>query len=599
MSRDTLLNDPDVMLLCKHSPRQIDFVSLVHNFTPEKRFKVDLSEFHKGYRLVPFAADTYGVYESANHETFTESDGTLNTVYEGNTHELGSPLMIVKFNKDVYLSAKEKWSQYWTWKRERNVVRNALEEQFGYDCYTDDTEFLTNDGWKKFDEVSETDTLATFNPLSHKVEYQTPRERIEGTFTGNLYHFTGQHVDVCVTPNHKMYIREFSRTLDKHVSDWSFVDAAFVPECFDTLHTIVPKKARQNLPKGFTKAILDYIPLHSYLRVLGWYISDGSCSFQPNGCVSCVSISQSKPQSRLTQNLTRQRKLNKIKCTEKVYEAKGIANFPEKRWFFDQKLSTMIYEDCGHGSHQKRIPQWCFELTQREMNILLTCLLQGDGTKKNHQEETYVYYTINAALADDVQRLAFLCGFETSKWGPYYSSTLFDDNLEMYQVHINKKASNTKRTYRSNNNIQTIPVVNQRIVCFMTSNHTLVTRRNGKIALHSNSKHAMHLVRLLRMGVEALTEGKIIVRRPDAKELLEIRAGSWTYEQVVEYAEKMDVMVREQLYPTTSLPKKPNYKLAAQLTIEVQDMMWNRTIRTMSEEEKFLIVGNQQYRITD
>ena len=37
------------------------------------------------------------------------------------------------------------------------------------------------------------------------------------------------------------------------------------------------------------------------------------------------------------------------------------------------------------------------------------------------------------------------------------------------------------------------------------------------------------------MGIEALRDEEIVVKRPDAKELLEIRAGAWTYEEVVAY----------------------------------------------------------------
>lgn len=92
-----------------------------------------------------------------------------------------------------------------------------------------------------------------------------------------------------------------------------------------------------------------------------------------------------------------------------------------------------------------------------------------------------------------------------------------------------------------------------------------------------DTKHAMHLVRLLRMGVEALTEGKLHVNRPDAEELLSIRNGAWTYEQIVKYAEEMDRFVKEDLYPKTLLPKKPNIKLAAQLILEIQDLTWKTT----------------------
>ena len=88
-------------------------------------------------------------------------------------------------------------------------------------------------------------------------------------------------------------------------------------------------------------------------------------------------------------------------------------------------------------------------------------------------------------------------------------------------------------------------------------------------------KHAMHLVRLLRMGVEALRDEEIVVKRPDAKELLEIRAGAWTYEEIVEYAEKMEKEVREVWYKKTNLPKRPDLKFAASLLMDVQDSIWN------------------------
>lgn len=52
-------------------------------------------------------------------------------------------------------------------------------------------------------------------------------------------------------------------------------------------------------------------------------------------------------------------------------------------------------------------------------------------------------------------------------------------------------------------------------------------------------KHAMHLVRLLRMGKEILETGQVNVWRDDREELVSIRNGAWSYEQTDEYADKM------------------------------------------------------------
>lgn len=50
-----------------------------------------------------------------------------------------------------------------------------------------------------------------------------------------------------------------------------------------------------------------------------------------------------------------------------------------------------------------------------------------------------------------------------------------------------------------------------------------------------DTKHAMNIVRCLRIGVESLRERKVYVTRHDAMELLAIRDGIWTYDQLVKY----------------------------------------------------------------
>ena len=89
-----------------------------------------------------------------------------------------------------------------------------------------------------------------------------------------------------------------------------------------------------------------------------------------------------------------------------------------------------------------------------------------------------------------------------------------------------------------------------------------------------DTKHAMHLVRLLRMGEEVLRDGVVNVYREDADELLAIRNGDWTYEELLAYAEDKDKHVREVLYKKTDLPKKPDMKLATQLLLDVRESCW-------------------------
>lgn len=88
-----------------------------------------------------------------------------------------------------------------------------------------------------------------------------------------------------------------------------------------------------------------------------------------------------------------------------------------------------------------------------------------------------------------------------------------------------------------------------------------------------DTKHAMHCVRLLRMGIEVLEGKGVIVKRPDAEELLSIRAGAWSYDRLVQEAKMLEeyCLAAESL---SALPAKFNETFAAQLTLEVLDTYW-------------------------
>lgn len=84
-----------------------------------------------------------------------------------------------------------------------------------------------------------------------------------------------------------------------------------------------------------------------------------------------------------------------------------------------------------------------------------------------------------------------------------------------------------------------------------------------------DAKHAMHLVRLLRMCQEILETGKVNVDRTniDADELKAIRDGAWSYEQVKEYSDTMDKKADE-WYKNSTLQKTPNINKIKELCVD-------------------------------
>lgn len=98
-----------------------------------------------------------------------------------------------------------------------------------------------------------------------------------------------------------------------------------------------------------------------------------------------------------------------------------------------------------------------------------------------------------------------------------------------------------------------------------------------------DTKHASHLVRLMRMGYEILTTGQVIVKRPDADELLAIKNGSWSYEKVMEYKEEVErkleaeYLRQKQLVAEgkpTPLPREVNKEQLNRLYHQLYESYW-------------------------
>lgn len=82
-------------------------------------------------------------------------------------------------------------------------------------------------------------------------------------------------------------------------------------------------------------------------------------------------------------------------------------------------------------------------------------------------------------------------------------------------------------------------------------------------------KNAAHCIRLLKMGMEFLSEGKLNVHRKDASYLLDIKRGRLTLEEVKEEEAKRLFALTDEAYIRSSLPSEPKYDLVNELVKEI------------------------------
>jgi len=87
-----------------------------------------------------------------------------------------------------------------------------------------------------------------------------------------------------------------------------------------------------------------------------------------------------------------------------------------------------------------------------------------------------------------------------------------------------------------------------------------------------DTKHASHLVRLMTEGEELLTTGKITFPLVNAEEILSIKNGKYSYDEIIEMADNFDKKFNE-LYNTSQLPHSANKKALTQVYFDVIDSL--------------------------
>ncbi len=89
-----------------------------------------------------------------------------------------------------------------------------------------------------------------------------------------------------------------------------------------------------------------------------------------------------------------------------------------------------------------------------------------------------------------------------------------------------------------------------------------------------DTKHAVHLLRLLKMGIEILETGQVNVYRHDREWLRAVRDGLLSYEELIEMAAVYKTRL-EKLSQASPLPKEPDFDAAETLVIELQErFLW-------------------------
>lgn len=396
------------------------------------------------------------------------------------------------------------------------------------ECHDEETEVLTKDGFKKISELLEGSNnldinpnyivgtsfddnlnivklkegveIACFNSETGELEYHKPNEVHISNYEGEMLAFKGKHIDICVTPNHKMWV---NKKRGNQYTEYKKVKA-----CEIEPNSIYKLKAWTNWSGKNIKSInvLDFnIPAELYLKFLGHVISEGCIDkslnkktgqFRNRVCISQLTKSNDYKEIRSTIECFAD-KINKRVSSTVAVRGGGFSKHSKKElWagtITSKKLiDHLISELSVNGkwdSKNKRMPRWVLNLNKKSLLTILNALVAGDGTVTGISSgDSYRYSTASKNLADDVQEAAFKCGYSA------FISVSKRETCTEYTVRWSDSMKGSEPIIYNNENQKCGLVKSKQykgvVWCFDVPTGLFVTRRNNRIAIQGNSKFA-------------------------------------------------------------------------------------------------------------
>jgi hypothetical protein len=385
-------------------------------------------------------------------------------------------------------------------------------------CYDKDTQTLTENGWKFYWEIDHLkEKIATFNPETKLVEFHLPSWKYEDYYSGDIYHITGKHLDIRVTPHHEMWVspRNNQELCWEKVKIEDLYNGNYYSEFYmmqsssfeqsenqeDSIIKFIPESKKQGRAREFE------CRLSTFAHFLGFYISEG--------CLDLNNASQNRYRISISQNKgetldeicalldkagfsfsTSISKIRKEEVTIKIYS---------------QAIYQWINERIPLYSNHKRIPKEVFNWPILAKQKLFDGLMSGDGTKSKKAESegrtNLTYYTSSKGLADDVQILAISLGY-AARIQEQEESEVLEGHKKMYRVYIHGNCDGpvlrlVNRDMIKKENYSGI------IYCYSVENHLFLTRRNGKTTIQGNTMNrstAQTMSRALVDSVKAIQD---------------------------------------------------------------------------------------------
>lgn len=367
----------------------------------------------------------------------------------------------------------------------KNMPENSVDEIITSIpfCYDEKTEVLTKRGWLNFKDVSLENEIATFNATSKKMEYQRPSHVLYEPYKGEMIEFSGRAFNLLVTPNHRMYAakrqcsnerlkfgivtadeitkyyenaKRFSTKGERLLRGYKL---SVLPESFDEGNypeKIYIPEIPQSIKRGHGVSI-PFIKTKDFMKLIGWYVTEGHIDGVEKRTFGRISIGQSK-----TVNPDYYGEIKEL------FERIGLPPTTSENQLsvWCRNLAYFMLTNFGDGAKHKYIPRWILDLHPALLKIIRDTMMKGDGSRDGTS-----YATTSIKLKDAFQEICLKTGWR---------AIISGEKL----VNVG-----TKQVYPEIRHIPKRKQYDGMIGCVTVPNGLIIVRRNGFPCISGNSNH--------------------------------------------------------------------------------------------------------------
>ena len=345
-----------------------------------------------------------------------------------------------------------------------------------YNCFDDQTEVLTHNGFRLFKDVEKDDLIGSFDMVTSEIKYDNFLNYYCYDYKGDMI-VTKASSNFKVTPNHKMVVKKSGQAERP-------VHLEYAERCL-TANWLFPVSG-----KSYNN---DYKLSDAQIKMTAWILTDASIGKKSKKGQNVVLYQREEKMHLITNILdelgygynARSVQLNtthicgkELKSTPKpIYHIQLSAAARDKMFEYISIKTT--------------IPAWVENLSQRQFELFLESYIDGDGSR----HPRCVTYRQIDGRPGKIDELQILC----CKFG--------------YKTRVISRTENCKRLQILKNDWAKLPLTTEyyegNVYCLETNLGTLVTRRKGHIIITGNSGLG-NAVKMMDEYVQAQDKKKFI-----------------------------------------------------------------------------------------